>query len=132
MKTPRLADAEWEVMKALWRRGPGARGATAAEVAAELEAPTGWSAATTKTLLNRLLKKGLLRFEKEGKAYLYFPARTEAECQGAAADTFLRRVFDGSLSPLLAHFAASRKLTRAELDGLEKVLRDAQAGKGRK
>ena len=129
MKPPRLSDAEWEVMKALWRRAPSR--ASAAEIAADLEGPTGWTAATTKTLLGRLVKKGLLRFEKEGKAYLYSPARTEAECQGAAADTFLRRVFDGSLSPLLAHFAASRKLTRAELDELERVLKAAQ-GKGRK
>lgn len=128
MKPPRLSDAEWEVMKVVWRQdGP----ASAADIAAALEGPTGWSAATAKTFLGRLVKKGLLRFEKEGKAYFYSAARTEAECQGAAADTFLRRVFDGSLSPLLAHFAATRKLTRAELDELERVLKAAQ-GKGRK
>lgn len=117
-------------MKALWRREPRDIPVSAAEVAAALAASTGWSAATTKTLLGRLVKKGLLRFEKQGKAYLYSPTRTEAECQAAAADTFLRRVFDGSLSPLLAHFAATKKLTRAELDELERLLK--AGGKGKK
>ncbi len=117
---PRLTDAEWEVMRVLWR---AARPLAATEAAAALEGSTGWGAATVKTLLNRLLKKGALHFEKEGKAYLYLPAFAEGAFQAAAADTFLERVFDGSLSPLLAHFAATRRLSRTELEELEQLLR---------
>jgi len=117
---PRLTDAEWEVMRVLWR---AARPLAAAEAAVTLEGSTGWGAATVKTLLNRLLKKGAVRFEKEGKAYLYLPAFAEGAFQAAATDTFLERVFDGSLSPLLAHFAATRKLSRAELEELERLLK---------
>ena len=124
---PRLSEAEWEVMKVVWQRSPGP--SSASEVIAALSRSTVWSAATVKTLLNRLLHKGALRHEKAGKAYLYFPACTEKACRGAATESFLQRVFDGSLSPLLAHFASSRRLSRAELDELESLLRKKKGTK---
>jgi BlaI family penicillinase repressor len=117
---PHLSEAEWEVMKAIWRRDP--EPSIAPQLVAELGEPRGWSEATVKTLLNRLLKKKALRFEKVGKAYLYSPAVTEKQCRSVASDSFLNRVFDGSLSPLLAHFVSSRKLSAAEINELEQLL----------
>ena len=107
-------------MKAIWRRDP--EPSIASQLVAELAKPMGWSEATVKTLLNRLLKKRALRFEKIGKAYLYSPAVTEEECRSVATDSFLNRVFDGSLSPLLAHFTSSRNLSAAEIGELEHLL----------
>ena len=85
---------------------------------------TTWSAATIKTMLNRLAVKGVLQYERAGKSYLYSAAVTEAECRAAEADSFLKRVFDGSLSPMLSHFVRSRRLTQQELDSLEQILRE--------
>ena len=107
-------------MKVIWKQ-PGPCPAHA--VIDALSGPNEWSAATVKTLLNRLVRKGALRFEKKGKAYLYSAAVTEAECQAAEAESFLDRVFDGSLSPLVAHFTRARRLRKAELDELENLLR---------
>lgn len=107
-------------MKLVWRRTPTT--STASELVAELAGPTGWSEATVKTLLNRLHKKGALGFTKEGKSYLYFPAVSEEECRSAASDSFLNRVFDGSLSPLIAHFVSSQKLSLTEIGELERLL----------
>jgi len=117
---PQVSPAEWDVMKVIWRQ-PGPSPAHA--VIDALSGPNEWSAATVKTLLNRLVRKGALRFEKKGKAYLYSAAVTEAECQAAEAESFLDRVFDGSLSPLVAHFTRARRLRKAELDELENLLR---------
>jgi predicted transcriptional regulator len=122
MKSPRhhLAEAEWVVMKTLWAKSP-----LAAQDVIDAVAPAaGWSPATVKTLLNRLLRKGALRFVREGRAYLYSPRWTREDCSGDAAQSFLERVFDGSLSPLLAHFVQSRRLSRKELAELRRILED--------
>jgi predicted transcriptional regulator len=87
-------------------------------------ARTKWGPATIKTLLNRLISKGALHFEKNGKSYLYSPAYTEEEFRAAEADSFLHRIFDGALSPMISHFVRSRRLTPKELDSLEKILRE--------
>src|SRR5262245_10070850 len=122
-KLPRISEAEWQVMKIIWKQ---ARPCTAQMVIDALAAPNEWSTATIKTLLNRLVKKGALDFEKDGKAYLYSAAATEAECSAAETESFLDRVFDGSLTPLIAHFAQGRGLRKKDIDELEKLLRESK------
>ena len=117
---PRISEAEWEVMKVVWKKSP----CLAQDIIEALSDSSKWSPATIKTLLNRLMTKGALRFEKTGKSYLYSPAYTEEECRAAEADSFLRRVFDGALSPMLSHFVQSRRLSAKELDSLEKILKE--------
>lgn len=119
---PRVSEAEWEVMKVIWRKAPCA----ASDVIAELAPESGWQPATIKTLLNRLVAKGALRFEKTGRAYVYSPAVPEQELKRAAADSFLERVFDGGLSPMLAHFVQSRRLSAREISDLEEILREGK------
>jgi BlaI family penicillinase repressor len=122
---PRISEAEWEVMKVVWKKSP----CLANEIIQSLSATTRWEPATVKTLLNRLISKGVLRFEKAGKSYLYSPAFTEEECRGAEADSLLHRVFDGALSPMISHFVRTRRLTGKELDSLEKILRERKKAK---
>jgi len=118
MKQPvRISEAEWEVMKLLWQRAPQ----TAQELAAELAGT--WTESTVKTLLNRLVRKGALDYETAGKAFLYSPTITQSECRAAESASFLERVFDGSLSPMLAHFVESHSLSDSELAELEKLVR---------
>jgi BlaI family penicillinase repressor len=124
-KAPRISEAEWEVMKVIWKKSP----CLAHEIIQSLSNSTKWEPATIKTLLNRLISKGALRFEKTGKSYLYFPTYTEEECRGAEADSFLHRVFDGALSPMISHFVQSRRLTQKELDSLERILRERKKTK---
>ncbi len=118
---PRISEAEWEVMKVVWRQPSPS---LAQDIIQALARSTTWSPATVKTMLNRLVTKGVLRYERTGRSYLYSAAINESECCAAEADSFLERVFDGSLSPLLAHFARSRRLTKKELESLEQILRD--------
>ena len=124
-ESPRISDAEWQVIKIIWQRP----GISAQEVIAELEPSTRWSPATIKTLLNRLLRKGALRFEKNGKAYCYHALVSEEECRRTESDSFLSRVFDGALSPMLAHFIRSRRLSEKELTELEAIVRKERTRK---
>ena len=118
-KVPRVSGAEWLVLKAVWQQAP----CSAQEVTERLAKSADWTTATIKTLLNRLMRKGALEFEKEGKAYFYSPAFAEEEFKAAEAESFISRIFDGSLTPMLAHFVKSRKLSEAELSELEKILK---------
>lgn len=125
---PRISETEWEVMRAIWAGHP----ASANEVIERLQKldPT-WHPKTAKTLLTRLVKKGALGFEMEGRSYVYRPLVAEADCVAVASTSFLDRVFGGSLQPMLAHFVASRRLTRRDLDELKRLLED-DSQKGRR
>jgi BlaI family penicillinase repressor len=118
-QTPRISETEWEVMKICWARSP----VTAQEIIDTLAAQDDWHPKTVKTLLNRLVKKRALGFKKEGRAYLYEPLVTERDCITAESKSFLDRVFDGALSPMLAHFVESRKLSPKEVAELKTLLK---------
>lgn len=113
-----LSDAEWQIMNLVWERQPVA----AQDVIGALQAPSGWSPATIRTMLHRLVKKGALHFTPEGNRYWYRAAVRRADCVRRAARSFLDRVFDGEAAPLLMHFVRTARFTPAELAELRKLL----------
>jgi BlaI family penicillinase repressor len=129
--TPRISETEWEVMRVVWARHP----LPAAEIIAALQAQdASWHPKTARTLLARLVQKGALDYQHQGRAYVYEPKVTERECIAAASDSFVERVFGGALQPMLLHFVRERRLTRKELDELRRIVdqADPKAGRGRK
>ena len=121
-KTPSISETEWEVMKVLWSRHP----LSAQQIIDVLAAQDDWHPKTVKTLLNRLVRKGALGFRKEGRAYLYRPLVPEQDCVAAESESFLDRVFGGSLKPMLAHFVETRKLSTGEIAELKRLLRKTE------
>jgi BlaI family penicillinase repressor len=115
---PPISNAEWIAMKVIW----AGSSATAAEVVEALESETSWKPKTIMTLLNRLAKKGVLRFEKEGRAYRYFPVVGEAETIRAERRSFVERVYGGALTPMLASFLEEAELSQEEIDDLKRLL----------
>ena len=119
MKTvPKISETEWEVMKVLWAQSP----LSAGEIIAQLSAQDEWHPKTAKTLLNRLVRKKALGFEQEGRAYLYRPLVREVDCVRHVSDSFLDRVFGGSLTPMLAHFVERRKMSAEQVRELKRLL----------
>jgi predicted transcriptional regulator len=112
-----ISSAEAVVMDALWARNP----ATAEDVAAAV-ASHGWQDATVKTLLNRLLKKGAIRAERDGRRYLYSPVLERDAWALEASEGLLERVFGGRVAPLVAHFSKHRKLSQGDIAELRKLL----------
>jgi BlaI family penicillinase repressor len=118
-KIPRISDAEWEVMKVVWAKYP----CSARDVILALgRADPAWHPKTVKTFLGRLVAKKALTFQKDGRAYLYHPLVDEMECISEVSDTFLRRIFGGTLRPMLAHFVSNNKLSAAEILELKRLL----------
>ncbi len=121
---PRISDAEWEVMEVLWAESPLA----ASDVVQAVPDHKDWSPRTVKTLLNRLVTKGALRYDVEGKRYLYRPAITRSQCVRKESQSFAQRVFGGQPAPVLVHLVRNAKLSRREIEELRRILRDKQKG----
>ncbi len=123
MKTPtRISEAEWDVMSVAWKQPPVA----ASEVIAELEAKRGWHSRTVRTLLDRLVKKGALRFEVDGKRYLYWPKISMEQCLKRESQSFVQRIFGGEPGPMLVHLVRSTKLSADEIKQLKEILNEKE------
>jgi len=110
-------------MKIVWAQAPCSAGQI---VEALTEVDPTWHPKTVKAFLNRLVRKGALGFRKEGRAYLYRAAVREEDCVDAASESFLERVFGGSLKPMLAHFVERKKLSDDEIRELRRLLKDRE------
>jgi predicted transcriptional regulator len=119
-----ITAAESYIMDALWRRGPQ----TADDLIDDPGKPQGWGAATVKTLINRLLKKGALKSERIDGRVRYQPLVARADYVQSESQGLLDRLFEGSLTPLVAHFAERRELKPEEIKRLKKLLEEMDDG----
>jgi BlaI family penicillinase repressor len=115
---PQISDAEWEVMKALWDQSP----VSVNELCARLTPATQWHPKTIRTMLIRLAKKRVVGNRMKDGVYHYYPLVSREECSRSATHSFIDRVFDGALAPMVAHFANRRQLTPEDKRELKKLL----------
>jgi BlaI family penicillinase repressor len=120
-KTPKISEAEWEVMKVLWRSSP----ATANDIVKKLSGKSHWKRETIRTLINRLVQKKALAFEKKGRQYHYYPLFTEVECVKAETKSFLKKFGKSSVEPMLAAFVEEENLSPERLRRLRRILKEA-------
>lgn len=113
-----ISDAESLVMEVLWTRSPR----SAEDVVAELAQSQQWQEATIKTLLNRLLNKGAIRAEKDGRRYSYSPVLKREDWVHGQSRSLLNRLFDGRVAPLVAHFSEKGKLSKKDIAELRKLI----------
>lgn len=114
----KISEAEARVMAALWRESP----LSAEQVIASVAADQGWSEATVKTLLNRLLRKKALAAKKDGRRYLYRPRLKREDYMAAESRDLLDRLFEGRLAPFIAHFSERQNLSAEEVSELKKLI----------
>jgi BlaI family penicillinase repressor len=122
MKEVRITEAEWEVMAVAWDRAPVA----ATTIADALQKKRQWSLATVRTLLRRLVNKGALRQEAEGKRYLYQPRVSKDECVRRESDSFLDRVLGRAPSVSILHLVEKANLSAEDIQELRKILREKE------
>jgi len=120
----KISAAESVVMEALWRRDPPQSSMTAEEIGAEVAAGQGWSEATVKTLINRLLKKKALAATRDGRRFLYRPLVARAAYVQAESQGLLDRLFDGRLAPMVSHLSQSRSLTPDDIAELKRLIEE--------
>jgi BlaI family penicillinase repressor len=117
-KVPKISEAEWQVMKLLWKNSP----LTANDIVETLSKETSWKRETIRTLINRLVRKKALNFEKQSRQYLYSPLIDESECIMEETRSFLDRVHGGSIEPMLAAFVKNERLSQEEIARLKQIL----------
>lgn len=116
----RLSEAELDLMAELWRESPLA----AADIGKRISRRRDWSPTTIKTMLARLVEKGAVSTEAEGRRYLYRPAVDRDDVIAAQAGRLVDRLLGGKISPLVAQLTSGRDLSDEDVDELEKLVRE--------
>lgn len=119
----RISEAEHAVMEVLWDEAP----LTAAAVSARAPASRQWSAQTVKTLLSRLVGKGVAAAEAEGRRFLYRPMIAREDYVGQESQRMIDRLFAGRVSPLVAQLAQREALSEEDIAEIEALIRGLRA-----
>ncbi len=112
-----ITDSEYLIMKVLWNEN---KEMTVSEVEKAL-AGNDWTASTVSTFLQRLLKKGVVACNKRGKTNLYYPILEESEYDLSETETFLSKLYKGSVKNLVAALYENEKLSSDEITDLKKM-----------
>ena len=113
-----ISEAEFEVMKIVWRSAP----INTNEITERLLKTTTWSAKTIQTLIKRLVTKGALTYEKQGRIFVYTPLVKENEYINQQSNSFLDRFYDGDISAMLSTYLENNQLSETELQHLRSIL----------
>lgn len=117
-----LSDAEWKVMNAVWSR----QGVVAArDVHAAVTEETGWAYTTVKTLLDRLVAKGVLSAARDRHMLLYRAKLPRRRAVTSAARALADRAFGGAVGPLVHHLIGAHKLSSRDRAELRRMLDEA-------
>jgi len=115
----RISDAEHAVMEVLWRTAP----LTATEVSEALADQREWTLQTVKTLLSRLVTKGVVAHEADGRRYLYRPLVERDSYVAGESQRLVDRLFGGKVTPLVAHLAETQQFSDADIAEIEALLK---------
>jgi predicted transcriptional regulator len=121
--TERISEAELAVMDVLWADSP----LTAMDVAERIDPGRGWSDRTVKTMLGRLLAKGVIGHVEDGRRYLYRPLVERAAYVSTESRRLVDRLFGGRAAPLVAHLAETQALSAEDIAELEALVRELKA-----
>ncbi len=131
-KSFELFDSEWTILQVVWELEPCA----APTVQEALEKEKGWAYTTVKTMMDRMVKKGLLKAEKIRNLYLYSSAVTRSQAQRGEIARTLKRAFDGTFTPMMQFLIENEELSDEEYLKLGSMIKNRKrrksASKGKK
>jgi BlaI family penicillinase repressor len=122
MNQIKISESEWLVMSIAWEKAP----VSAGEVVAALLRQKGWHSRTTRTLLDRLVKKKALKIRSQSKPNLYEPLISMEAAVRQESRSFLQRVFGGEPVPLLLHLVEESKLSKEDIKKLKDMLSEKE------
>lgn len=120
----RISDAELDLMEALWAAD---QPLTATDIADRIGSARGWSLATVKTMLSRLVTKGAITHREDGRRFLYSPALERDTYVGRESRRLVDRLFGGRLSPLVAQLAEEEALDDDDIAAIEALLKELKS-----
>lgn len=114
-----LYESEWAILQKVWELEPCA----APTVQEALQNAKGWAYTTVKTMMDRMVKKGLLRTEKIRNLYLYSSAVTQSQARKSEIARTLKRAFDGTFTPMMQFLIENDQLSEKEYRHLEQLIK---------
>lgn len=87
-----------------------------------------WHPKTVRTMLLRLQKKGVVTHCLVDGIQHFEALLSRQDCESRAMDSFMQRVFDGALSPMVAHFTRRHTLSPQDREALLKILKESDEG----
>ncbi len=114
-----LTESEWSIIKAVWETEP----CTAPAIQERLSKSTGWHYSTVRTLMDRMVSKGILSAKKEGKLTIYSSIITRADAQRGELFYALKHAFNGALTPMVQCLLESNDLKADDLAELEAMIK---------
>ncbi len=122
MRNNCLSEGEWRLMKLLWKKAPRSIG----EFVEELREETGWSKTTVFVMLKRLIAKEAVAVDESGRIHKYYPLLKRGEVIDGETDSFLLRVYDGSIGMMVSSLVGRNALSEKEIEELRRVLDEAE------
>ena len=120
-----LTEAEWAIIKAVWEMEP----CTAPDIREKLRRQTAWAYSTVRTLMDRMVVKGLLAAEKVRNLTVYRSAVTREQAQRGELFYALKHAFNGALTPMVQCLLDTRNLSTDELTELESLIKAKKKAK---
>ncbi len=118
-KNYELTESEWAIIQAVWENEPCA----APTVQEELETRKNWTYSTVKTMMDRMVTKGLLKTERMRNLILYRSVVTRIQAQKSEIMRTVKRAFDGALTPMMQFLLDNHKLSQKQLNELERLIK---------
>ncbi|WP_225744977.1 CopY/TcrY family copper transport repressor [Marinilactibacillus sp. Marseille-P9653] len=115
---PYITDAEWEVMRAVWANVR----VTSKEVISILKGKMDWKQATIKTLLGRLVEKGVLNTEQEGRKYIYSANIEEKEAVRSFTNDIFDRICRKNVGNVIESIIKDHTLSFDDIQRIEEIL----------
>ncbi len=117
-----LSNNEWYIMEYLWEDPPK----TATQIIRAMEQETGWAKSTTKTMLRRLEQKGCIAYREGEKAREYYAVVKREEVVESETNSFLNRIYNGSLGLLVNTLVKRQEISDAEMEELYRIIKEAK------
>lgn len=114
-----ISDSEWIILEILWVENP----LPAEEIISRIPVDKNWKPNTTRTLINRLLKKEILDYHKSGRSFNYYPTYEKKYCINNRNKSFLKTIYGGVIKNMFAAFVEDFVVSDKEVEEIRTLLK---------
>jgi BlaI family penicillinase repressor len=118
-----VTQTEWSIMELLWESPR-----TLMELVDALGHSIGWSKSTVTTMVRRMTEKDLVTYDTDGRTKLFRAAVEREDVVAQETDSLLERAYNGSLGLMLSTMVNHKQLSKADIDELYAILKEAEEG----
>ena len=117
---PDLTKTEFDILRILWKSGR----LSVRELHDQMIENYSWAYSTTKTMMDRMVKKELLKREQFHGIFLYRPLISRPKGFARLINFFSDRVLELDYGAVVALFSRSKALTPDEIEELSQILKE--------